>query len=536
MPTNPVQMSAPSPRYAPGASTAEDRSLRGLIGLIAVLTVGRLIAAGVTPLSEDEAYYRLWSQHLAFGYFDHPPMVAWWIAAGRALVGDTALGARLLPCLATALCSVLIYGIARQCRATSATAARAAVWYKATLLVGFGGHLIVPDVPSSLFWTATVYLLLRSRDGGAGIWGLAGVTAGLAVLSKYSALFLAPGVFVWLVSSAEGRDRLRTPWPWVCLAAAALVASTNVIWNATHDWVSFDKQFGRAAADRFTPRHLLELIGTQFLLINPLMAPFALAGLRRAVARRVLPLDGRWLLAAVTLPFAAYLVLHSLHAGVQGHWPAPLYPGLALLAALAAERASGWLRLSARWVAPVGAAVSLFALIHLALPATDWFGRIDLSGQMRGWPVFADRVETLRLQTGAAWVGALSFGQVGMLDNERRIQAPILQIIERSRYRFQPPPSAATLARPGLIVDFSRRVTAGDLQGCFARVTPLGEIQRGGDARPPPALQRLGLGPRQYTYALFLVQGPKVDLARDGCWEAKTLADSLRARQRREAR
>ena len=123
-----------------------------------------------------------------------------------------------------------------------------------------------------------------------------------------------------------------------------------------------------------------------------------------------------------------------------------------------------------------------------------------------------------------------------MLDNERRIRAPILQITERSRYRFQPPPPAAVLAQPGLIVDFSRRVSAADLKRCFNRVAPLGQITRGGDARPPLALQQLGLGPRQYTYALFQVEGPRVDLVRDGCWEAKTLADSLRVRQRRAAR
>jgi 4-amino-4-deoxy-L-arabinose transferase-like glycosyltransferase len=244
----------------------------------------------------------------------------------------------------------LIYGIARQCRSTPRTALRAAIWYNATLLVGSGGHLIVPDGPSSLFWTATLYLLLRAREGGGGDWVLAGLAAGLAVLSKYSALFLAPGVFLWLVSSPQGRARLATPWPWICLLAAASVMSTNVFWNATHGWVSFEKQFGRAAAERFTPQHLLELIGTQLLLINPLMAPFALSGVWLAISRRTRPLDGLWLLAAVTLPLAAYLAVHSLHAGVQGHWPAPLYPGLAILAAVAAQRVAGWRGLCARGV------------------------------------------------------------------------------------------------------------------------------------------------------------------------------------------
>ena len=37
-------------------------------------------------LYADEAYYWMWSRRLAIGYFDHPPMVAWLIRAGTALL------------------------------------------------------------------------------------------------------------------------------------------------------------------------------------------------------------------------------------------------------------------------------------------------------------------------------------------------------------------------------------------------------------------------------------------------------------------
>ena len=56
--------------------------------LLALVFLVRIVAAATTPLTEDEAYYRLWSQHLAFGYYDHPPMIAWWIWLGRHLAGS----------------------------------------------------------------------------------------------------------------------------------------------------------------------------------------------------------------------------------------------------------------------------------------------------------------------------------------------------------------------------------------------------------------------------------------------------------------
>ena len=35
-----------------------------------------ILQAAFTDIFHDEAYYWLWSKHLALGYFDHPPMIA----------------------------------------------------------------------------------------------------------------------------------------------------------------------------------------------------------------------------------------------------------------------------------------------------------------------------------------------------------------------------------------------------------------------------------------------------------------------------
>jgi 4-amino-4-deoxy-L-arabinose transferase-like glycosyltransferase len=76
---------------------------RGLVLLALAVTAVRLLAAAAIPLTEDEAYYRLWAQHPQLGYYDHPPMIAWWIWLGERLGGDTPFGIRLIPCLSTGL-------------------------------------------------------------------------------------------------------------------------------------------------------------------------------------------------------------------------------------------------------------------------------------------------------------------------------------------------------------------------------------------------------------------------------------------------
>ena len=57
-----------------------------------------LIQALFTEIIEDEAYYWLYSEFPAWGYFDHPPMVAFLIKMGYSIFPNT-LGVRLFPSL-----------------------------------------------------------------------------------------------------------------------------------------------------------------------------------------------------------------------------------------------------------------------------------------------------------------------------------------------------------------------------------------------------------------------------------------------------
>jgi hypothetical protein len=163
-----------------------------------------------------------------------------------------------------------------------------------------------------------------------------------------------------------------------------------------------------------------------------------------------------------SLPFAAYLVLHSLHDRVQAHWPVPLYAAAALLAALAAEGAAGWRRTLAR-IAPVGLALCALALGYASLPQSlspqSLSSRGDPADVLRGWPQLAEQVEGVGEAHGAAWVGTLSYGVNGLLQAQGGLRLPALQLNERDRYADLPP-SPADLSRPGLVVDLKRRSTS----------------------------------------------------------------------------
>src|SRR5262249_58816960 len=90
-------------------SPAESNLVRNTWLTIAALVALRLVAAAVTPLTFDEAYYWMWSKHLAGGYYDHPPMVALVIRLGTLMAGDTELGVRLVSILSALPMSFAVY-------------------------------------------------------------------------------------------------------------------------------------------------------------------------------------------------------------------------------------------------------------------------------------------------------------------------------------------------------------------------------------------------------------------------------------------
>jgi 4-amino-4-deoxy-L-arabinose transferase-like glycosyltransferase len=466
-----------------------------MVAVVLAATAVRLVAGALVPLSEDEAYYRLWSMRPAFGYFDHPPMIAWWVWIGRSFAGDSPSGVRLIPTLATAATSLIAFDVARLMGLGERLAARAGVWLNATFLVGFAGELAVPDIPNALFWIATLWCAFRAMKGSGAWWLAAGGAAGLACLSKYSALFLAPGVLLWLSLSVQGRRQLRTPWPWLAAVVAAAVFAPNVAWNADHGWLTFAKQFGRARPESFAPQFLAKLALDQVMLLNPLIAIFVALAIRRRAA---------WPLLAVSAPFVAYLVFHSLHDAVQGQWPAPLYPLLAIAAAAAAEGATGWLAALRAAAAPVGLVVSAALLAFLIAPADAGLPFRDPLAPYRDWPAFSAAVERARVAVGAAWVGAPTYGLAAQLAASHQLLAPATQLFQRERYSFETPAERADFGRPGLIVVPPRNPAGALLARCFATVDALAPIAR-------------GKGRSIAVYAVYQVAGPRRNVERQGC-------------------
>ena len=155
-----------------------------LVALLA-LTGLRLLLAAILPLSPDEAYYWVWSRSLQPGYLDHPPMVAVFIWLGTALVGENALGVRLLGPLSLFIGSLMLARSTEDLFPGRGAGPWAAALMNATLFAALGAVTMTPDTPLLFFWVATLWAVARAqRSGDARWWLAAGIFAGGALLSK----------------------------------------------------------------------------------------------------------------------------------------------------------------------------------------------------------------------------------------------------------------------------------------------------------------------------------------------------------------
>ena len=182
---------APHDSFRARAANPDFRLWLAVVALIAAMTIMRGVYAGLLDLRTDEAYYWTWSKENVLSFLDHPPMIAWFIRFGTAIFGDTNFGVRfagLLAMLATQLLLAdIVWRVTRDVRAV----AIAVLMMEASLYYGLLMTKVSPDVPLVPFVTAMAWALVRLTESHDARWWLAaGVFAGLALLSKFTAVLL----------------------------------------------------------------------------------------------------------------------------------------------------------------------------------------------------------------------------------------------------------------------------------------------------------------------------------------------------------
>lgn len=311
--------------------------------------------------SVDEAHYALYAQHLAWSYFDHPPLVGWIQWPLVALTSSEGL-IRLIPELLWMISCYLVYQVTVEVHhfirgrnsgyLTSALPSANLCGLMAVLTIIAAPMLhilaigLLPDTlltPLSLGLMLMALRWLTQDHFGMGDWLITGVLLGLAGLSKYTASFTALALLIVFLS-APRKHWLTKVGFWTAALIALLLVTPVLYWNWVNDWISFKYQLAHGSGGEWLWRRLAAYIGVQILVFGPLLILGAFVFLKDCIHGTKLSLLA--LFSFFFIPFAIFVSLSG--GGGLPHWTSPAWFCLAPFAGIGLAKA--WATQHRQWI------------------------------------------------------------------------------------------------------------------------------------------------------------------------------------------
>ena len=312
-----------------------------LILLITISTLIRAFIAATIELGNDEVYYRLYALFPDWSHFDHPLMVGLTIQFfSLDLLLDSEFFLRLGSIIFGAVNTWIVYQIGCTIK-NERTGFYAALLYTASLYAFIiTGVFILPDTPQNFFWLISILFMIKAVPmcPNLPMSGLRmlrmGLVIGLAILSKYTSVFLWFGAFLYIV--IYNRDWLKNKWLYFSIGLTAIISLPILIWNIQYNFISFTYHGERVDMSGYTMNidyFLMELLG-EFLYNNPVNFILIILTLI-VISAKKLKLTKAYTrnILLVTLPLIITFLVFSLFRKTLPHWSAPAYTTLLVLVA-----------------------------------------------------------------------------------------------------------------------------------------------------------------------------------------------------------
>ena len=297
--------------------------------------------------SVDEAHYALYAQHLAWSYFDHPPLVGWIQWPLVVLTSSEGL-IRIIPELLWVVACALVYQVALEIHhllqsrsagylTTSLPSANTCGLMAVLAIVAAPmPHILaiglLPDTllaPISLGILLMALRWLRNDALNLGQWLVLGILLGLAGLSKYTAAFTAFALLLVFLSAPKKPWITKTGF-WLAALVALILIGPVLYWNWVNDWISFKYQIAHGSGGAW----LWRSVGTFLLLQIAVFGPLIILG-GAIFIKDFVHANKFSLIALLGFFFIPFVIFASLSGGGGlPHWTTPAWFCLAPFAGI----------------------------------------------------------------------------------------------------------------------------------------------------------------------------------------------------------
>ena len=324
-----------------------------LIWLLAISVVVRGILAAWMEFGNDEVSYWTYALYPDWSHFDHPPMVGWVIQLfSLNLLFDSEFFIRLASVVFMTANTYIIYRIGKDIK-DAQTGLYAALLYTASIYAFvITGIFIMPDTPLMLFWLFAVWMAIKYLKAKVPepVEGptdtntvlrqaqqprfllLFGLFAGLAMLSKYSGVFLWVGMALYIL--LFNRKQLKNPYLYLSLLISAICCIPILYWNLQNGFISFTFHSERVGGNSINFSTFGTELAGEFLYNNPVVFILAFIAVFAALKKKIsMEKSVQRLLLCITLPMIVVFWVFSLMRPTLPHWNAPAYVLLILLSA-----------------------------------------------------------------------------------------------------------------------------------------------------------------------------------------------------------
>ena len=381
---------------------------KAMVGLLAVSLLVRGVLAALLEFGNDEVYYWTYALYPDWSHFDHPPMVGWVMQLfSLNLLLDSEFFLRLASVVFMTVDTYIIYRIGKDLK-DAQTGFYAALLYTASIYAFvITGIFIMPDTPLMLFWLLAIWAALRSEKNQELIFF--GLFAGLAMLSKYSGIFLWVGMGLYLL--LFNRKQLKNPYLYLSLLISAVCCLPVLYWNWQNDFVSFGFHSERVGGGMLNPATFATELAGELLYNNPVVFVLCIVAVVAAFKGKVnMEKTALRLTLCIALPLILTFLAFSLTRPTLPHWNAPAYVLLILLVAcMLSEKHpahEGRVKLPQGIVAALSVMLLVVVLGSLEIQTgfipldrhsePEKLGRGDFTLDMYGWEQLEEKFAALR--------------------------------------------------------------------------------------------------------------------------------------------